>query len=108
MPVITLTTDFGPTGPFVGIMKGVILSRLPTAQVVDLTHDIHVHWPAEAGFWLAHAWRNFPAASVHVAVVDPGVGTDRKVLVAELDGQPTTPVENQVFQLIDVITPFHA
>ena len=48
--VITITTDFGHQGPFVGVMKGVILTRFPEAKIVDLTHEIVVHWPAEAGF----------------------------------------------------------
>jgi S-adenosyl-L-methionine hydrolase (adenosine-forming) len=82
MTIITLTTDFGLAGPFVGVMKGVLLAACPGAQVVDLTHDIPVHWPVEAGFWLArsHGW--FPAGTVHVAVVDPGVGTSRSIIAA--------------------------
>src|ERR1700748_1798819 len=79
--VITITTDFGHQGPFVGVMKGVILTRFPTARIVDLTHEIVVHWPAEAGFWLARAFEYFPPATVHIAVVDPGVGTSRDILV---------------------------
>jgi S-adenosyl-L-methionine hydrolase (adenosine-forming) len=78
--VITITTDFGHQGPFVGVMKGCILSRFPTARIVDLTHEIVVHWPAEAGFWLARAFAYFPPGSVHVAVVDPGVGTSRDII----------------------------
>jgi len=78
--VITITTDFGHQGPFVGVMKGCILSRFPAARVVDLTHEIVVHWPAEAGFWLARAFGYFPPGSVHVAVVDPGVGTSRDII----------------------------
>jgi S-adenosylmethionine hydrolase len=85
-PIITLTTDFGQKGPFVGIMKGVILARLPQARIVDLTHEVHAHWPAEAGFWLAHSYKNFPIHSVHVAVVDPGVGTERDILGCKHDG----------------------
>lgn len=84
--VITLTTDFGLKGPFVGVMKGAILARLPDARIVDLTHEIPAHWPAEAGFWLARAWPWFPAGTVHVAVVDPGVGTRRDILAGERDG----------------------
>src|ERR1700686_32621 len=79
--VITITTDFGHQGPFVGVMKGCILSRFPDARIVDLTHEIVVHWPAEAGFWLARAFAYFPAGTVHVAVVDPGVGTARDIIV---------------------------
>jgi S-adenosylmethionine hydrolase len=84
--VITLTSDFGLRDPFVGVMKGRILSRFPGAQIVDLTHDILAHWPAEAGFWLARAFQYFPEGSVHVAVVDPGVGTARKIALVEADG----------------------
>jgi S-adenosylmethionine hydrolase len=84
--VITVTTDFGHQGPFVGVMKGCILTRFPAARIVDLTHEILVHWPAEAGFWLARAYRFFPAGTVHVAVVDPGVGTSRDILAAEAGG----------------------
>src|SRR6185312_11107500 len=79
--VITITTDFGHQGPFVGVMKGRILGRLPTARIIDLTHEIVVHWPAEAGFWLARAFGYFPPGTVHVAVVDPGVGTSRDIVV---------------------------
>jgi S-adenosylmethionine hydrolase len=78
--VITITTDFGHQGPFVGVMKGVILTRFPTARIVDVTHEILVHWPAEAGFWLARAFEYFPVGTVHVAVVDPGVGTSRDIV----------------------------
>jgi S-adenosylmethionine hydrolase len=79
--VITITTDFGHQGPFVGVMKGRILSRMPAARIIDLTHEIVVHWPAEAGFWLARAFAYFPAGTVHVAVVDPGVGTSRDIII---------------------------
>jgi len=85
-PLITLTTDFGYQGPFVAVMKGVILGRCPQARIVDLSHEIPVHWPVEAGFWLARAWPWFPAGSLHVAVVDPGVGTSRDIVVAEHEG----------------------
>ena len=84
--VITITTDFGHKGPFVGVMKGVILSRLPTARIVDLTHEIVVHWPAEAGFWLTRSFPYFPTGTVHIAVVDPGVGTSRDVVVVGTGG----------------------
>lgn len=84
--VVTITTDFGHKGPFVGVMKGVILSRHPEARLIDLTHEIVVHWPAEAGFWLSRAYGYFPPGTVHVAVVDPGVGTSREILVVSADG----------------------
>ena len=85
--VITITTDFGHKGPFVGVMKGVILTRHPEARIVDLTHEIVVHWPAEAGFWLTRASGYFPAGTVHIAVVDPGVGTSRDIIAVSAGGQ---------------------
>jgi S-adenosyl-L-methionine hydrolase (adenosine-forming) len=84
--VITITTDFGHQGPFVGVMKGVMLTRFPAARLIDLTHEILVHWPAEAGFWLARAYPYFPPGTVHVAVVDPGVGTSRNIIAAAAGG----------------------
>src|SRR6476620_52446 len=84
--VITITTDFGHQGPFVGVMKGRILSRFPEARIVDLTHEIVVHWPAEAGFWLSRSFEYFPPGTVHVAVVDPGVGTSRDIVAVVAGG----------------------
>jgi S-adenosyl-L-methionine hydrolase (adenosine-forming) len=84
--LITLTTDFGQLGPFVGVMKGVMLARFPQARIVDLTHEILVHWPAEAGFWLARAYQYFAPGTVHVAVVDPGVGTARSIIAVRAGG----------------------
>src|SRR5690348_13835065 len=84
--VITITTDFGHQGPFVGVMKGRILTRFAEAKIIDLTHEIVVHWPAEAGFWLARSFEYFPAGTVHVAVVDPGVGTSRDIVAVSARG----------------------
>jgi len=83
--VITITTDFGHQGPFVATMKGRILSGLPDARIIDVTHEVPVYWPAEAGFWLARAFEYFPAGTVHVAVVDPGVGTKRDIIAVQAD-----------------------
>jgi len=84
--VITITTDFGHEGPFVATVKGRILARLPEARIIDVTHEVPVYWPAEAGFWLARAYPYFPRGAVHVAVVDPGVGTKRDIIVVLADG----------------------
>jgi len=83
--VITITTDFGHKGPFAGVMKGVILGRFPAAKIVDLTHDIPAQWPPEAGFWVSRSYRYFPRGTVHLAIVDPGVGTERDILIVEYD-----------------------
>lgn len=84
--IVTLMTDFGMRQPFVGVMKGRILERFATARIVDLTHDILAHWPAEAGFWLSRSFGYFPPGTVHVAVVDPGVGTARDIAIVEAAG----------------------
>lgn len=84
--VITLTTDFGHKGPFAAVMKGVMLGRFRSACIVDLAHDIPAHWPPEAGFWISRSYRYFPAGSVHVAIVDPGVGTEREIIIVQHDG----------------------
>lgn len=81
-PIITLLTDFGTAGAYVGVMKGVILSQCPTAHIVDLTHDVPAQDVAAAGYLLSTSWPYFPAMTVHVAVVDPGVGTARRILAA--------------------------
>jgi hypothetical protein len=78
--IITLTTDMGHKGPFVAMMKGAILSRYAAATIIDLTHEIVNHWPAEAGFWLDRAHGSFPAGTVHMAVVDPAAGTSQQIL----------------------------
>jgi S-adenosylmethionine hydrolase len=80
--IITLTTDFGAREPFVGIMKGVMLGHAPHLRFIDMAHEVSAFQPVEAGFWLARALRYFPAGTLHVAVVDPGVGTPRALLVA--------------------------
>ncbi len=84
--VLTLTSDLGSAGPYVGVMQGVMLSRHPAARIVHLHHQIEVHWPAEAGFWLERAFSFFPVGTVHVAAVESGLGTDRPGLVVTLDG----------------------
>ena len=83
--VITLATDFGHKGPFAAVMKGVIISRFPQARIIDLAHDIPAHWPPEAGFWISRSYPYFPRGTVHLAIVDPGVGTEREIIVVEHD-----------------------
>jgi S-adenosyl-L-methionine hydrolase (adenosine-forming) len=80
--IITLTTDFGLADPFVGIMKGVILGIAPDAHVVDITHDIRSYDILEAAFLIDSTYRYFPSGTIHVIVVDPGVGSARRPMVA--------------------------
>jgi len=79
-PVITLLTDFGLTGIYVGAMHGVILARCPDTAIVDLTHQVTPQAIREGAFLLDAAYRHCPPGSIHVAVVDPGVGTARRAL----------------------------
>jgi S-adenosylmethionine hydrolase len=81
--VITLTTDFGTGDWFVGTMKGVIASLAPRATVVDLTHDLPPGDIRAGAFALAASHRFFPKGTIHVAVVDPGVGSDRKAIAVQ-------------------------
>lgn len=80
-PPIVLTTDFGTADAYVGVMKGVILTINPTATIVDLTHQILPQDISQAAFVLGTSHRFFPAGAIHVVVVDPGVGTDRRALL---------------------------
>lgn len=80
-PIVTLTTDFGTSDAFVGVMKGVLLGIAPDARLVDLTHDVPPQDVAAAAHLLRGAVPYFPDGTIHVAVVDPGVGTPRRALV---------------------------
>ena len=81
MAIVTLLTDFGTADYFVAAMKGAVLSVAPAATLVDVTHEIAPQDVAAAAFTLAAAYPAFPAGSVHVAVVDPGVGSARRAIV---------------------------
>ena len=87
MSLLTLTTDFGEASPYVAVMKGVILSINPSTTLIDLSHQIAPQDIRHASYFLATALPYFPSGSIHVAVVDPGVGTDRAILLAKLEAQ---------------------
>lgn len=82
-PIITLLTDFGTADAFVGVMKGVILGIASHVHLVDLTHEVPPQAVAVAAFLLDTAWREFPPGTIHLVVVDPGVGSSRRPLAAE-------------------------
>ncbi len=84
MGILTLTTDFGLQDGFIGMMKGVILGICPQTQIVDISHDIRPQQVAEGAFVLARAVPYFPPKTVHVAVIDPGVGTGRGAIAAHI------------------------
>jgi hypothetical protein len=85
-PIITLTTDFGLQDEYVGVVKGVLLSRAPHARLVDICHQVEPGDIRQAAFLLRAAFPYFPAGTIHMAVVDPGVGTARKLLALQAGG----------------------
>ena len=85
-PLVTLLTDFGTADGYVGAMKGVLLSTCPDVRIVDLSHEIPAGDVRAGAFALAAAAPLFPRATIHVAVVDPGVGTERRALLVESAG----------------------
>ena len=98
----TLLTDFGTRDPYVAAMKGVILGGCPHANLVDITHEIPPQDVLAASFVLAEAARYFPPQTLHVVVVDPGVGTDRRILAARYAGQQFLFPDNGVITQVDV------
>ena len=97
MTIITLLTDFGTSDGYVAAMKGVIAAIAPDARVDDAAHDIPPGDVAGAALALRRYWRLYPAGTVHVAVVDPGVGSDRRGIALEVDGRFLVGPDNGVF-----------
>jgi S-adenosylmethionine hydrolase len=95
--IVTLLTDFGTADYFVGAMKGALLAVNPEATVVDITHEIPPHDIEAGAFTLLAAFKTFPAGTVHVAVVDPGVGSSRRAIVVESDEHTFVGPDNGVF-----------
>ena len=85
--IITLLTDFGTADGYVGEMKGVLCTAAPEAALVDITHDVTAQDVEGARLAVARYWRRFPAGTVHVAVVDPGVGGARAAIAVESEGR---------------------
>ena len=99
-PLITLTTDYGLQDPYVGILKSRIVQRAPQIPLIDLTHQIRSFCPEEAGYWLYCAHAQLPAGTVHVAVVDPGVGGSRAILVLSAAGHLFVAPDNGLLGLL--------
>jgi S-adenosyl-L-methionine hydrolase (adenosine-forming) len=85
--IVTLTTDFGLGSPYVAAMKGVILSINPAARLVDIAHTVAPQNVRQGAVLLAEATSWFPAGTIHIAVVDPGVGTERRIIYAQIGDQ---------------------
>lgn len=95
-PILTLTTDFGLADHYVGVMKGVILGICPEARIVDICHEVTPYEIAEGAYTIAQAWRYFPKKTVHVVVVDPGVGSARRPILMEAGGHYFVAPDNGV------------
>lgn len=94
--VITLLTDFGTADGYVGELKGVLLSGAPEATILDITHDIPAQDVEYARLVVARMWRRFPTGTIHLVVVDPGVGSSRAALAIEADGRCLVGPDNGV------------
>jgi hypothetical protein len=103
--LVTLTTDFGLVDPYVAAMKGTILQHCPYADIVDISHDIPPQQVLSAAFVLANSAPCFPKGTLHVVVVDPGVGTGQSILLARFGGQMFLFPDNGVITIIKQILP---
>ena len=98
--IITLTTDFGLDDNFVGVMKGVILSINPNVRIVDINNNITPHDIYSAAFNITSSYKYFPKGTIHMVIVDPGVGSDRLPIIVEADGHYFIGPDNGVFTFI--------
>lgn len=98
--IITLTTDYGTRDAFVACMKGIILKTNPQAQIIDITHEIAPQDIWEAAFTLKSAYAQFPKGTIHLAVVDPGVGSGRRPIIVITEGYYFVGPDNGLFSLI--------
>ena len=105
--MITLLTDFGTADYFVGAVKGAILSVNPAAVIVDITHEIPPQDIAAGAFTLLAAYKTFPAGTIHVAVVDPGVGSTRRPIIVSVNEQFFVGPDNGLFSYIYDREPSH-
>jgi S-adenosyl-L-methionine hydrolase (adenosine-forming) len=99
-PIITLTTDFGLDDHLVGTMKGVILKINPEARIVDITHSVAAYDVLDGALTIAQAYPYYPARTIHVVVVDPGVGTERRPILLAAAEQYFIAPDNGVLSLV--------
>lgn len=98
--ILTLLTDFGTSDHYVAAMKGVVLQRDPTLRIIDLSHDVPAQDVARAAWLLSEAAPWYPPGTVHVVVVDPGVGSARRALVAQVGDQIVVGPDNGLVTLL--------
>lgn len=97
---MTLTTDFGLSDPFVGMMKGVIANINPSVNIIDITHEIESHQIFEGAFVLFQSYKFFPSGTIHIAVVDPGVGGNRNKLIIKTNNYTFVVPDNGIASFI--------
>jgi S-adenosyl-L-methionine hydrolase (adenosine-forming) len=98
--ILTFLSDFGMKDAYVAQVKGVILSQLPETQIIDITHDLPPFDIISAGWLLTSSFRFFPSGTVHLAVVDPGVGTGRAILAVRKEGHLFIGPDNGIFSFL--------
>ena len=99
-PIVTLTTDFGTNDHFVGAVKGVILDIVPEAAIVDISHAVQAFDVLDGALTISQAYSYFPTGTVHMVVVDPGVGTARRPILASSDGYHFVAPDNGVLSMV--------
>jgi len=97
--IVTLTTDFGLDDHYVGTMKGVILSLHPNATIIDISHAVASYDVLDGALTIAQVYHYFPSGTIHVLVVDPGVGTERRSIVVETERYRFVAPDNGVLSL---------
>ncbi|MFZ0912317.1 MAG: SAM-dependent chlorinase/fluorinase [Candidatus Korobacteraceae bacterium] len=103
--IVTFTTDFGLNDPFVGIMHGVVLNIHPETSIVDISHAVASYDVFDGAWTIAQAYRFFPPRTVHVVVVDPGVGGTRRPIIVETDDYVFVAPDNGVLSLVEMREP---
>lgn len=99
-PIVTLTTDFGTNDYFVGAVKGVILDIVPEAAIVDISHAVQPYDVLDGALTISQTYSYFPTGTVHMVVVDPGVGTARRPILASSDGYHFVAPDNGVLSMV--------
>lgn len=105
MSIITLTSDFGTKDTYVGVMKGVILSISPSSNIIDLTHEIPAQNVAVGAWQISKAYSYFPSETIHLVVVDPGVGSDRRAVISLINNHTFVCPDNGLLSIISKESP---
>ena len=106
-PIVTLLTDFGSADHYAAAMKGVMMCICPDARFLDISHEVTPFAIPEAAYTLAQAWRLFPKGTIHLVVVDPGVGSARRPILAEAGGHVFVAPDNGVLSMVLDAVPQH-